>query len=118
MKRKEETNLRKSLEAERVNDSKASQWVRVVKTGQRIVSDASNTNIGQIKLGRRSFGNFNPAVERLELETEKLNESLEESTPTVVENTVSDLEMAQSLGKKSKSLTSTNKNPFKKPKPF
>lgn len=92
MQRREETDTRKKLEAEREKAMRESQWVATgLGTETYIVQD---DNRGQRKFtpGRRSFGNFNPVMEKLVKEIKQDIESEEAEG-----DAITDEQMAQAM---------------------
>lgn len=65
MQRKDETNTRKKLEAERERSMRESQWVATGLGTETCIIQDDNRGIPKFSTGRRSFGSFNPKMEKL-----------------------------------------------------
>jgi len=74
MKRKEESEAASKLEQERAKQIKEAQWVANENAGALSLEEKKILFAAEKKSGRKSFGNFNPAIEKLTSEPTKSKE--------------------------------------------
>eukprot|EP00455_Lapot_gusevi_P001188 TRINITY_DN10492_c0_g2_i1.p1 TRINITY_DN10492_c0_g2~~TRINITY_DN10492_c0_g2_i1.p1 ORF type:complete len:176 (+),score=28.97 TRINITY_DN10492_c0_g2_i1:66-593(+) len=96
MKRKEETKLRERLEEERRKEIEAAQWTVPTSGGlgkSLVIIDDSPVASSSFKIGRRSFGNFNPNIEKITGEAKSAVKNAQ-LTQQAEEDSVSEEDMA------------------------
>ncbi|KAL6054639.1 TPX2 domain-containing protein [Balamuthia mandrillaris] len=85
MQRKKEAELREERRAEEEQKIKDAHWVldEAIADGLTVIVDERRNVGSKIKTGRRSFGNFNPTIERLlSGKSEEAKPATEEVIPT------------------------------------